>query len=181
MSGRSLSVGVAAILLASCSPEGSEETSVSSSSDGPEAVITTSAEANEWPFEECDPAGNDFALAACALDELEDAEDQLAKVVERLRESSRAEALLLGVTDDPEDPEKKINTNYSIQDFIRPLDDAQAAWVELRTRQCEWETAGFYATQGSIRTIETINCKVRLTEQRIAALKAYEENDESGS
>ena len=128
-------------------------------------------ERREWPFEECDPEGNNSALAACALDEGKEVRDRLDMAVRAVRDATRQDALDLGVRSDPEDPSRTVLTAYTPDDFVTAFDKAQKAWEVWRDAQCEWENIGYQATQAGLRHIESIRCTTRYDEERIAALK----------
>lgn len=50
------------------------------------------------------------------------------------------------------------------------LRDAEKAWIDYRDRECAFETLG--TVDGSVHPLVLLNCKSRLTSQRITDLEA---------
>ena len=136
-------------------------------------LIGMMVEKREWPFEECDPDGNNFALAACALEESKEVEDRLDVAVREVKKATRREALDLGVRSDPEDPSRTVYTTNTPENLVTAFDEAQKAWEAWRDAQCEWENIGYEATQAGLRHIEFIHCQTRYDRERISILESF--------
>ena len=160
-----------ALVTSGCDEEA--DASLPAKSDVVVSAEPAPTERREWPFEECDPEGNNFSVAACALDEGQEVRDRLDMAVRAVRDATRQRALDLGVRSNPDDPSRTVLTSYTPENFVTAFEQAQKAWEVWRDAQCEWENIGYEATQAGLRHIESIRCRTRYEEERIAALEKY--------